>query len=161
MQANLSWRLQVTSTLDKLAMRERFVNTQCEHMIVEYQRAREHLAQLQQQYSQKQDAVGDTDNELARVARVRAGSGQSHTGEGRRGSCIGRACCPPGSSSSMVHSDVEIAVAPEQAPHRQASLQLLDHWFALPKHKVKSINQAESAVQHSCTAQSHTGTSVV
>ena len=63
--------LQVTTTLDKLAMRERFVNAQCEHLIGGYQVAREHLAQLQQQYAAKQDAAAETENKLAQVTRVR------------------------------------------------------------------------------------------
>ena len=64
--------LQVTTTLDKLAMRERFVNAQCEHLIGAYQVAREHLAQLQQQYAAKQDAAAETENKLAQVTRVRS-----------------------------------------------------------------------------------------
>ena len=64
--------LQVTTTLDKLAMRERFVNAQCEHLIGAYQVAREHLAQLQQQYAAKQDAATETENKLAQVTRVRS-----------------------------------------------------------------------------------------
>eukprot|EP00891_Asterochloris_glomerata_P000693 jgi/Astpho2/693/e_gw1.00013.62.1_t len=60
---------EVTTTLDKLAMRERFVNAQCEHLIGVYQVAREHLAQLQQQYAAKQDAAAETENKLAQVTR--------------------------------------------------------------------------------------------
>ena len=63
-------------------MRERFVNAQCEHLIGVYQVAREHLAQLQQQYAAKQDAAAETENKLAQVTRVRS-----------QGYCCGCVCC--------------------------------------------------------------------
>jgi len=62
--------LQVSAALDKLATRERFLNSQCEHLTAEYRDAKEHLSQLQMQFNQKQDAAAELDNELTNVVKV-------------------------------------------------------------------------------------------
>lgn len=64
--------LQVSAALDKLATRERFLNSQCEHLTAEYRDAKDHLSQLQMQFNQKQDAAAELDNELTNVIKVRA-----------------------------------------------------------------------------------------
>ena len=58
------------TALDKLATRERFLNSQCEHLTAEYREAKEQLGQLQVQFSQKQDAAAEMENELARIVQV-------------------------------------------------------------------------------------------
>jgi len=62
--------VQVSSALDKLSTRERFLNSQCEHLTAEYRDAKEHLSQLQMQFNQKQDAAAELDNELTTVVKV-------------------------------------------------------------------------------------------
>ncbi|DBA92114.1 hypothetical protein WJX77_005383 [Trebouxia sp. C0004] len=60
---------EVSAALDKLATRERFLNSQCEHLTAEYRDAKEHLSQLQMQFNQKQDAAAELDNELTNVVK--------------------------------------------------------------------------------------------
>ena len=62
--------MQVQSALEKLSTRERFLNSQCEHLTAEYREAKEALSQVQEQFNQKQDAAAELENELARVAQV-------------------------------------------------------------------------------------------
>ena len=62
--------MQVMSALEKLSTRERFLNSQCEHLTAEYREAKEGLSELQTHYNQKQDAAAELENELARVAQV-------------------------------------------------------------------------------------------
>lgn len=62
--------LQVSAVLTKLATRERFLNSQCEHLTAEYRDAKEHLSQLQVQFNQRQDAAAELDNELTNVVKV-------------------------------------------------------------------------------------------
>ena len=64
--------MQVQSALEKLSTRERFLNSQCEHLTAEYREAKEALSQLQEHFNQKQDAAAELENELARVAQVGA-----------------------------------------------------------------------------------------
>ena len=63
--------MQVMSALEKLSTRERFLNSQCEHLTAEYREAKEGLSQLQLHFNQKQDAAAELENELARVSQVR------------------------------------------------------------------------------------------
>ena len=66
--------LQVSSALDKLSTRERFLNSQCRGLTTDYAEAKEHLLQLQKQYNQKQDAVAQQDMELAQIMKVKVES---------------------------------------------------------------------------------------
>lgn len=72
--------MQVMSALEKLSTRERFLNSQCEHLTAEYREAKEGLSQLQLHFNQKQDAAAELENELARVSQVRTilQSGKKH-----------------------------------------------------------------------------------
>lgn len=62
--------MQVMSAMEKLSTRERFLNSQCEHLTAEYREAKEALSQMQEHFNQKQDAAAELENELARVAQV-------------------------------------------------------------------------------------------
>lgn len=62
--------MQVSSALDKLSTRERFLNSQCQHLTAEYAEAKEHLSRLQAQYNKKQDAVNEQDMELGQILKV-------------------------------------------------------------------------------------------
>ena len=64
------WGLQVSSALDKISTRERFLNSQCDHLTAEYREAKERLSRLQMQFSQKQDAAAEMDSELSQVVAV-------------------------------------------------------------------------------------------
>ena len=64
--------MKVMSALDKLATRERYLNSQCEHLTAEYRAASQHLTQLQMQLNQKQDAAAEQESELARITQVGA-----------------------------------------------------------------------------------------
>lgn len=65
---------QVSSALDKLSTRERFLNSQCKGLTSDYAEAKENLSQLQKRYNQKQDAVAQQDMELAQIMKVKDGS---------------------------------------------------------------------------------------
>ncbi|KAL3146305.1 Intraflagellar transport protein 57 [Trebouxia sp. C0010 RCD-2024] len=60
---------EVMSAMEKLSTRERFLNSQCEHLTAEYREAKEALSQMQEHFNQKQDAAAELENELARVAQ--------------------------------------------------------------------------------------------
>ena len=62
--------MQVTSALDKLSTREKFLNSQCEHLTAEYRDAKEQLSRLQLQFNIKQDAAAELDSQLTAVVRV-------------------------------------------------------------------------------------------
>ena len=62
--------MQVVSALEKLSTRERFLNSQCEHLTAEYREAKEGLCRLQVHFNQKQDAAAELENGLARVDQV-------------------------------------------------------------------------------------------
>lgn len=62
--------VQVVSALEKLSTRERFLNSQCEHLTAEYRVAKESLSRLQMHFNQKQDAAAMLESELARVVQV-------------------------------------------------------------------------------------------
>lgn len=69
LRSNVS-AMQVVSALEKLSTRERFLNSQCEHLTAEYREAKEGLSRLQLHFNQKQDAAAELENDLARVAQV-------------------------------------------------------------------------------------------
>lgn len=60
----------MSSALDKLSTRERFLNSQCEHLTAEYRDAKEQLSEVQMLFSQKQDIAAELDSELTNVVKV-------------------------------------------------------------------------------------------
>ena len=92
--------LQVSSALDKLSTRERFLNSQCQHLTTEYAEAKEHLSRLQVQYNLKQDAVNEQDMELGQIIKVKWIMHASRITlvfcailQMLTGACISPACC--------------------------------------------------------------------
>lgn len=92
--------LQVSSALDKLSTRERFLNSQCQHLTTEYAEAKEHLSRLQAQYNLKQDAVNEQDMELGQIIKVKLIMHASRITlvfcvilQLLTGACISPACC--------------------------------------------------------------------
>jgi estrogen-related receptor beta like 1 len=57
----------VSSSLEKIDRRERFVNDQLEPLAAEYKRERERLHETQERYNASTETVADLTNELARV----------------------------------------------------------------------------------------------
>ena len=60
----------MSSALDKLSTRERFLNSQCEHLTAEYRDAKEQLSEVQMLFNQKQDIAAELDSELSGVVKV-------------------------------------------------------------------------------------------
>lgn len=60
----------MSAALDKLSTRERFLNSQCEHLTAEYRDAKEQLSEVQMLFSQKQDIAAELDSELTSVVKV-------------------------------------------------------------------------------------------
>ncbi|KAK9824536.1 hypothetical protein WJX72_011163 [[Myrmecia] bisecta] len=62
-------RTEAATALDKLATRERFLNSQLESLTLDYREAHEQLAKLQADYHQKQNSLAMMDNELAHITK--------------------------------------------------------------------------------------------
>eukprot|EP00873_Tetraselmis_striata_P036081 jgi/Tetstr1/456345/TSEL_043081.t1 len=58
---------EVSSELEKVATRERFLNSQFDALIMEYRLVRERLGEVQERYGKSSEAISELTNELGRV----------------------------------------------------------------------------------------------
>lgn len=58
----------MTSALEKISTREKFVNNQLEHLTSEYRAVREQLEQVQQRYNKTTENVAELTSELGHIS---------------------------------------------------------------------------------------------